>query len=386
MLNATEFGELLELIYTAAETPEVWGEFLDRSAIFIGARSCNLMLFDRDDLQLSLAVTAQIDPKLAVEMREWGARDIWIQNSMNTSGWNRPGLVIASQEVVADDVVLKSEYYNEYLIKIGISQTVACLLFSDPHTASTLNYYYSPAAGLRTPEQMELARRLTPHVQRALRLHQRLGGMATTQAALTGSLDSLGSGFVLMNERGRILFMNRAAETMLQRQDGLRQHDGRLAANSRHEDAALQASVSAAARTTTGTGFSSGGLVRVTRPSGKASYTVTIMPVSPHGQLLEKQKAKVVALLTDPESIPIPGAMLLRGLFDLTAAESAVAQFLMQGLDRQEIADRLSVSLNTVRTHLRNLFSKTATSSQAKLVRLLLVTTRTVPDLARMAL
>lgn len=73
---------MLELIYTAAETPEVWGEFLDRSAIFIGARSGNLMLCDRDDLQLSLAVTAQIDPKLAVEMREWGARDIWVQNSI----------------------------------------------------------------------------------------------------------------------------------------------------------------------------------------------------------------------------------------------------------------------------------------------------------------
>ena len=96
------------------------------------------MLCDRDDLQLSLAVTAQIDPKLAVEMREWGARDIWVQNSINTSRWSRPGLVVASQEVVADDVVLKSEYYNEYLIRLGISQTVACLLFSDPHTASSL--------------------------------------------------------------------------------------------------------------------------------------------------------------------------------------------------------------------------------------------------------
>jgi DNA-binding CsgD family transcriptional regulator len=209
--------------------------------------------------------------------------------------------------------------------------------------------------------------------------------MESTEAALTGALDSLGSGFILMNECGRILFMNRAAETMLQRQDGLRQRDNRLAANNRREEAALHACVSAAGRTTTGTGFSSGGVLRVTRPSGQAPYAVTIMPVSPRGHLLDKQKARVVALLTDPESIPIPGAILLRGLFAFTAAESEVAQLLMQGLDRKEIADHLSVSLNTVRTHLRNLFSKTATSSQAKLVRLLLVATRTVPDLTRRA-
>ena len=64
MLNATEFSELLELIYTTAETPEVWDEFLGRSAIFMGARSGNLMLFDRDDLQLSLTVAAHIESEI----------------------------------------------------------------------------------------------------------------------------------------------------------------------------------------------------------------------------------------------------------------------------------------------------------------------------------
>jgi DNA-binding NarL/FixJ family response regulator len=51
------------------------------------------------------------------------------------------------------------------------------------------------------------------------------------------------------------------------------------------------------------------------------------------------------------------------------------------GLDRQEIADQLLVSLNTVRAHLRNLFGNTGTSSQAKLARTPFVATRMVPGL-----
>jgi DNA-binding CsgD family transcriptional regulator len=107
---------------------------------------------------------------------------------------------------------------------------------------------------------------------------------------------------------------------------------------------------------------------------------LTITPISRHGQLFDQFRAVAAALITDPDSTPVPLSAHLRSIFGFTSTEAEVARLLMRGLDRQEIADQLLISLNTVRAHLRNLFGKTGASSQAKLVRALFVATRMVPE------
>lgn len=151
MSSEAEFDKLVELIYAAAERPEQWAEFLVRSTEAMGARSGNVSLYDRDDLRLTLEIAPQIDPTLALEMREWGPRDIWLQHSVGSPIWEQPGRVVESQEIVPDEVVLKSDYYHECLVRLGISQTLACLLFAGSGLAGTLNYYYAPGRDCELP-------------------------------------------------------------------------------------------------------------------------------------------------------------------------------------------------------------------------------------------
>ena len=75
--------------------------------------------------------------------------------------------------------------------------------------------------------------------------------------------------------------------------------------------------------------------------------------------------------MRDPEAAS-PTALSLQGLFGLTAAEAAVAVALAQGRAAEDLAGRLGVSLNTVRTHIKNVLAKTGTSRQAQLVALIL--------------
>ncbi|HLY49441.1 MAG TPA: LuxR C-terminal-related transcriptional regulator [Solirubrobacteraceae bacterium] len=53
---------------------------------------------------------------------------------------------------------------------------------------------------------------------------------------------------------------------------------------------------------------------------------------------------------------------------ELTAREQAVVRLLALGLTSPEIADRLSISVSTVRTHVRNAMLKTGTKTRAQLV------------------
>jgi DNA-binding CsgD family transcriptional regulator len=70
-----------------------------------------------------------------------------------------------------------------------------------------------------------------------------------------------------------------------------------------------------------------------------------------------------------PNSSPAPE--LLQALFDLTPAEARLAGQLTQGNSIEQIALSNNLSHNTLRTHLKSVFSKTGVQRQAELVSLL---------------
>lgn len=81
----------------------------------------------------------------------------------------------------------------------------------------------------------------------------------------------------------------------------------------------------------------------------------------------------IVVFLTDSAARRcLASREALKMIHGLTASEAEVTQCLLDGAEPREIAMRLSISTHTVRAHLRSIFAKTATRSQAGLTRLLL--------------
>lgn len=82
--------------------------------------------------------------------------------------------------------------------------------------------------------------------------------------------------------------------------------------------------------------------------------------------------------LTAPApSAGLPVELRLRRRFRLSKAEARVATLLSDGLSPRAIADRLNVSIHTVRSQLQAIFNKTDTSRQAELTSLILRETET---------
>jgi DNA-binding CsgD family transcriptional regulator len=86
--------------------------------------------------------------------------------------------------------------------------------------------------------------------------------------------------------------------------------------------------------------------------------------------------AAVSVLIVDSEARPKLDPAILRELFSLTPAEARVTAKLGGGWSAEEIAEELGVSLETIRTHIRRILSKTATARQGQLISLVL---RTAP-------
>ena len=83
-----------------------------------------------------------------------------------------------------------------------------------------------------------------------------------------------------------------------------------------------------------------------------------------------------LVMIIDPDDAPEPAAEVLQRVYRLTDTEAKVALCAMHGLDPKQMADELSISLTTVRTHLQHVYDKTDTHRQAALVRLLSAVSR----------
>jgi DNA-binding CsgD family transcriptional regulator len=81
--------------------------------------------------------------------------------------------------------------------------------------------------------------------------------------------------------------------------------------------------------------------------------------------------ASVAVFVQEPARVPMMPGEAFAKLYRLTGGELRVLLLLAQGLRGKEAADMLGISEPTVRTHLQNIFSKTGTSRQTDVLRLL---------------
>ena len=76
--------------------------------------------------------------------------------------------------------------------------------------------------------------------------------------------------------------------------------------------------------------------------------------------------------VSDPEQKVEAVESFLREIYGLTVAEVNVAQVLASGNSLNEACELLGIKPNTARTHLKRIFSKTETSRQSELIKLIL--------------
>jgi DNA-binding CsgD family transcriptional regulator len=92
---------------------------------------------------------------------------------------------------------------------------------------------------------------------------------------------------------------------------------------------------------------------------------VLAVPIRGETSWIAQRRPAAVPFVTDPDRDGRVRTDELRRRFGLTRAETGFLSGIVKGDGLQAAADRLGVSLATVRTHLRHVFDKTGTLRQA---------------------
>lgn len=282
------------------------------------------------------------------------------------------GAVLPGQGIARAAALRRTEFYNDWARPIDAGDgIVACLTREDGEMSWLC--CSAPLRGERfaTSRRLRLTRLLVPHLQQALRMQAGLGEAVQARESALDAFEHARSGVVWISRQGRIVHANAAAMAILDRADGLSAHaDGRLRAALPPQEAGLQRMVHLAV-SGDDEGIRVGGSLAIGRVGGRRPLVAHVLPLGRDEVHQDAAGAAALVVIVDMELESEPRPELLQRLFGLTRAEAAVAVATLRRDSLQEVADELSVSLSTVRTHLQRVYDKTGVRRQAGLVRLI---------------
>ena len=366
-----------DLVATIAKIYEasIESESLDRLAgivaAAVGSRSGFLALLDRpQNGQVGTPAVVGL-PSATENFDEW-ARAAYAEHYHQCNIWFHRGIqkgfpaIVLGHELVAPEMLVRSEWY-EYCRRLDAFHVLGAQF----HLNSRLSAQFGAHRPRHSKPFDEGHRRimslLLPHLQRALQVNARLGLLDQICTITSDLLERVGLGVLILDRDRRLLFANLLAERMLAGKSFLDARNGRVFA-SPGTAPGFDHMVEQAAQTSAGMGIHSGGMLNVAGEEG--IVRLLISPLARERSLCQGADAAVLVLLTGPAPAPPRAAEKLSEAFGLTRAEGQLLSALVAGEPLSEYADRLGLSIETPRTHLKRILNKTGIHRQVDLVRI----------------
>ncbi len=349
---------LVSQFYAAATDPSRWDVALADLQRVFAARTASLHVTDRGQRRVKARNAGAESPAYYEYHRTLDFVAAVVESAP-------PGAIFTGTEVLEPHV--RSGFYADRVAPSEYEDGVFAALGTGVPTWLCI-------AGRQRPmpfadADVRLLRRILPHLQQALRMEQEFRELAGERALAVDLLDQLADAAVVVGRDAGVRFENAAARSLLRGSDGLSvdRHGVLTVPSSQRVHAGLEQLIRRACPAAEAGGPPRvGGSLAVPRPQGRRPYLVHVVPLG------EGRSAGAAVVIVDPERRERPTiARRLQQLFDLTAAETAVACIARRGLGAQATADELHLSTATVRTHLHHIFRKTGTSRQAELTYLL---------------
>ena len=176
---------------------------------------------------------------------------------------------------------------------------------------------------------------------------------------------------VFLDCGGRIVDASPDAQFLLRAQQGLKAQASGLRAHFPEDDRRLQQAILRTARPPDAHAIA-GDTVTIRKPDDKSPLRVTIIPLRSH-DLFEVSKTVCMVVICDPEGAPKPAVAMVQLSLRLTEAEALLACVLYTGVSLRESAQQLGISINTCKTQLKSIYSKTGCRSHVDLVKVMIM-------------
>jgi DNA-binding CsgD family transcriptional regulator len=215
---------------------------------------------------------------------------------------------------------------------------------------------------------------LVPHFQRALLISAKLAKADISDRLSEEVMARVHFGVLLLGSGGLVIRANPVAQALFRDRDVLMQSNRRFTAVDRTANDQLQRAIAHAEKNRSSPLHSGPDTVIVQRTAGKAALCLLVVPLSvePTSESADEVPSSIVFVFTETGRPQVEAADLAL-VYGISGAEARVAAKLAEGYTLLEIAHCFTLSIETVRTHVKHLLIKLDCRCQAGLMRKILL-------------
>lgn len=352
-------------LYHAAIFPQEWNVALTRLVRHVGADTFHFMMWNECETTTDYNL---FSPELMDPVARYAAYYGAIDPRRQITSSLRVGEFMNCSDHFPDSYVGRSEFYQDFLIPSGTRYVLGTRIARTSTQDIVLGLMRAPDRKPFGSDEVRALRQIVTHLCRACELWTRTADLrreAKIGAQLTRASDSSLFG---LDVQGRVVYQNPAAHALLRAGDALILSNGRLSASFGHDAGRLRQAITGAVSTGVATGLAIDGV----RGGPKCCLVTVARLHAEAGAELGAGEPSVLVIARMRSHETRLTVELLRDVFGMTAAESAVALALVEGQTPEEHALRAGVSIATVRTHLRAVFERTQSRRQAEVVSVLM--------------
>ncbi len=357
------FDDVVLHLYQASAEPDHWEEALRRLENFTGAAGAtmNYMPFQEGS---AFVISGRMPPEACAEY----ARDYMAICRRVQHGMTLPELAIQYDYLHTDEAEMDNDPVYDWLGKQGLRYSVATILQRNEDYRVDISLQRLRKNGHVQQADIDVFNRITPHVRQAVALAGHLKTLQRRESFAHIMLDRLSKPAMLLDAKGRVLFLNHAAEGLVLASEDVAIKGGRLtfprdrAAATRFDRRLAEVAVMA-------TGLDDG-WVRIDR-AGAPPLGLRLLPLVGDAVRDVAAQASILVVVHDPEAARSLSEAALRELFDLTATEARVAMEVGRGRPLRDAASTMGHSYETARAHMKSIFGKMGINRQQDLMRVL---------------
>lgn len=359
-------NQLIHHIYQGVMEDEPWTDFLNQVNRVFQAELAVLMVVPgrqpENKYLLNRVVNSQT--QLATHTaRHWIALDPF-QNIHH----DRATLL---DDLDNQQAIEESTFYRDLIEPTGIRYILALNIVPDdqPDLMLKLRIARQREKGNFTQTDLDLANSLIEHFKLALQFLDHMAIQQIERNAFADAINQFMLGTLILDRQGKIVASNRVARDSIDQHRMLSNTDGRLVINDREANQLLYRALSEISHNDAGK--RSIPTTITIKPDDSKALGLMVRSVRPEDALAHPVHAHAVVFISDPQGTPEISADTLKELFGFTDSESRVAAYLANGHTLNETAEALSISINTAKSHARNIYEKTGVNKQTKFIQLI---------------